>query len=70
MAVPFLSFDLAKMTCDKFFMNSIVGPFQVYPFVHCMAGLSQVPNNIDIVQEADDWIDFYEKGNLNPAVAK
>ena len=41
-AVPFLSFDLAKMTCDKFFMNSIVGPFQVYPFVHCMAGLFQV----------------------------
>ena len=25
--VPFLSFDDAKMTCDKFFMNSIVGPF-------------------------------------------
>ena len=41
-AVPFLSFDLAKMTCDKFFMNSIVGPFQVYPFMNCMAGLFQV----------------------------
>ena len=30
--VPFLSFELAKMTCDKFFMNSIVGPFQVNLF--------------------------------------
>ena len=25
--IPFLTFDLAKMTCDKYFMNSIVGPF-------------------------------------------
>ena len=29
MHVPFLSFDDAKMTCDKFFMNSMVGPFKV-----------------------------------------
>ena len=27
--VPFLSFDLAKMACDKYAMNSMVGPFQV-----------------------------------------
>ena len=26
--VPFLSFDLAKMACDKYAMNSMVGPFQ------------------------------------------
>ena len=27
--VPFLSFDLAKMACDKYAMNSIIGPFNV-----------------------------------------
>ena len=27
--VPFLSFDLAKMACDKYAMNSMVGPFLV-----------------------------------------
>jgi len=27
--VPFLSFDLAKMSCDKYSLNSMVGPFQV-----------------------------------------
>jgi hypothetical protein len=33
--VPFLTFDLAKMACDKYAMNSIIGPFNVSSlFVH------------------------------------
>ena len=82
MPVPFLSFDEAKMTCDKFFMNSMVGPFQVcqmQSYNHKKTEIGKFPNAviqsqnktlIAIFQNDEDWLDFFEIGNRNPAVAR
>ena len=60
--VPFLSFYSAKMACDKYSMNTMVGPFQV--------SVNNCIKSASLSQEMSDLGDFYNITTANPAVLK